>query len=96
MSEEEEFRKRMSWPQHESDKDWQPTLKDVDNAMRKSSDQLRKEYSLEQLNKLCQACDIHCGGTFAGCAIGDAIHKKDPDKEDIRNNEKYSHFMQEL
>ena len=87
MNEKEEFRKSFSSPKYKSAEAFQPTLKDVEDAMRKSSDQLGKKYSLEQLNKLCQACDIHCGGNFAGCVIGDAIHKKDPDKEDIRNNE---------
>ena len=93
MNESEEFRERLSHPPYKSA---EYTPKDVDNAMRKSSDQLRKEYSLEQLNKLCQACDIPCDGNSAVCVIGDAIHKKDLDKEDIRNTEKYSRFMPEL
>ncbi len=96
MAKNENLRKSLDPSQYESNKDWQPTLSDVDEAMKKTSAQLRKEYSEEELNKLCQACNLHCGGTFAGCVIGDAIHKNDHDGIDLPGSAQYNRYIHEL
>lgn len=71
------------------------TEKDIDEALRMSAEELKKQYTLEQLNELCGLCGI-CNGDAGACSIGHAVHQLDRDNVDIRGEAKYNQYFPEV